>query len=151
MHEKYESIIMEEQKITGFLMKTIVNNMESKINTQLKESQITVTQLEFMAYIFERDDVPQVMDFAEHFQVKHPSVLHVLKILEDKEYIYRKKIPQGRGSRIYLTDAGKNIVKENKNLIIETEKKMMNGISDENIRLFSEVLDRMRKNLEEDV
>ena len=43
---------MKEQQILGFLMKSLVNHMESNINAELKNTGITVTQLGIMEFIY---------------------------------------------------------------------------------------------------
>ena len=139
---------MKEQQILGFLMKSLVNHMESNINAELKNTGITVTQLGIMEFIYYSKEPVQIVDIAEHFDVKHTSVLHVLKKLEEKGFVYRESIPHGHGSLLFLTKEGQAAVKRNEDLISKTEEKMMHTLSAEERADLRRMLQEMQKNIE---
>ena len=140
---------MKEQQLLGFLMKSLVNHMESRINAELKATGITVTQLGIMEFIYHSADPVQIVDVAEHFDVKHTSVLHVLKKLEEKGFVYRESIPRGHGSLLYLTEEGRAVVERDEDRIGETEEKMMRTLSAEERADLRRMLQEMQKNMDE--
>ena len=87
--------------------------LERGRNHDLKLWGLTGTQMEIMEYLHDRNGEECVLsNIAAFFDVKHTSVLHVVKILEKKGLIGREEKQGGRLRRIYLTAAGKALMQD---------------------------------------
>ena len=138
---------MNEQPFFGFMMKALVNRMEAQINAELKPTGITVTQLGIMEFVYHSQDPVRVTDVAEHFDVKHTSVLHVLKNLEEKGLVYRENASRGHGGSLLLTEEGRALVEKNEDRISEAEEKMMCSLSPEERQDLRRFLHEMQQNM----
>ena len=77
-----------------------------------------------------------------------PTVSLALKKLEEMALVIRKSDKNdGRVSRIYLTEKGKALDKQNFSNLQNIDRFVMRGLSDEEISSVTEILLKMRKNL----
>lgn len=132
----------------GFWMKILAAKMEAQMNSKLKDVDITATQLGIMEYILTHPNHSQIVDISEYFNVKHTSVLHVMRLLEKKKCIYRQDMKIGRGKHICLTEKGEQLVEKYKYKIDEAEKELFNGISEKDLNNLLRLLGIFQKNLE---
>lgn len=131
----------------GYYMKKISNRMEAGHNRSLKNYQLTGTQLAIMEYLFHNDNSLTVSDIAAYFDVKHTSVLHVIKLLEKKEYIYRAKAKHsGQARPITLTKQGKQLVRQNEYRIQEVDKVLFANFTEEEYSTLLHLLQKLEEN-----
>lgn len=87
-------------------------------------------------------------EIAEKLHIKPPTVAVSVKRLEKAGYIEKKHDERNqRISRIYITDAGAQVMELGKTIISEEEQTLLQGFSPEEIALVREYLQRINKNL----
>lgn len=135
---------------TGFYLKKVMLRMTRNRNMALKKDNLTGPQMDIMEYISEHDaEECTVCHIAQSFDVKHTSVIHVLKLLEEKELIGRKQSEGGAHSRtIYLTEKAEKIMTAKREAIKRVDGQMLEGFSQEEKERLGEYLKRLYVNLE---
>lgn len=78
------------------------------------------------------------------------NVARQIACLEKQDLLLRKTSEEdARFFKIYLTEKGKKIHKQTEKDLIVFNRKLINGINEEDIRTFNEILNRMIKNIED--
>lgn len=106
----------------------------------------------FLRYIWEHqnEDVFQ-KNLEATFRVRRSTATEVLKAMERKMLIQRIPcIEDRRSKKIILTEKGLAVCRENHNKVVATDKRILNGLSEEEVHSFLETLEKIRKNLEEE-
>ncbi|WWR14982.1 MarR family transcriptional regulator [Lachnospiraceae bacterium JLR.KK008] len=132
-------------------IKRIHNQLERGKNRNLKVHGLTGTQLDILEYLYYGDGKRCTLaGIAAFFDVKHTSVLHVVKILEKKELVVREeKRPGSRAGQIFLTGKGREIMQEidaKKSLV---QKIMIQGITETEQEVLCGLLQRVYHNLKQ--
>ena len=70
--------------------------------------------------------------------------------MEEKGFIKREGVSDARYRKIILLPRGKEIVEKTTEFIDEYEKKMLTGLTDEQIESFLECITVMKKNISQD-
>lgn len=135
----------------SLLMKKITNCLEAGRNRTLKQINLTGTQLDFLAYLYRhRQEEIILADIAAYFGIKHTSVIHVLKNLEEKDYIYKKSSHHNcRCKHIYLTEAGIKIIQCLDYIISSVDEQFFHGISSHDQQLLLSMLEQIYENIHE--
>lgn len=135
--------------------KKIHNQLEAGFNREYKKYGLTSTQLDILMYLSQESDRKSTLsDIAAHFGVRHTSVIHVLKLLEQKGFIFKSTAQGNRAKSILLTDSGKQLGRQ---LISEIQKKsplldeiMFAGLSETDQQLLKKMLRQIYENLKSD-
>ncbi len=84
-----------------YYLKKIHNQLESSFTHKLRSYGLTCTQFDMLAYLSkEPDHAHTLTDISAHFGVKRTSAIHVLKILEKNEFIYKTIHITGRARQV---------------------------------------------------
>ncbi len=133
----------------GFHIKQIYNQMERWQNQQLKVYGITSPQLDILLFLHQQPEQTAVMDIAAYFHVKHTSVLHVIKSLEEKELIYRAPSERKGDKRpISLTPKALSIIEETSRRIPTLDETAFHGFSEEDKYALLHYLERLNQNIQ---
>lgn len=143
---------MKEPKL---YFKMIHNQLETNFNKAYKKYGLTSTQLDILMYLSQESDRECTLtDIATHFDVKHTSVIHVLKLLEQKGYICKSTVQGTRAKPILLTDSGRQLggqiaseIRQKSPLLDEI---MFAGLSEDDQLLLEEMLEQIYRNLKSD-
>lgn len=134
---------------TVLLLKKISNRMECNRNRSLKELGLTATQLDLLYYLYKhREKENTLSDITSFFGIQHTSTIHVLKILEQKGYIY--KMPTKRNPRfknICLTDKGLPLMEQFNASIAAVNRQIFSGITEAEQEELDRLLNIIYKNL----
>lgn len=112
--------------------------------------QPTGTQEMFLAYMATLDDSQPILqrDLEDWFNIRSSTATEILKRMESKGLIQREPVPYDkRVKKIVLTEKAKQICNENRERILATEHKIIQGISPDEIRQFQRILSKMQKNM----
>jgi DNA-binding MarR family transcriptional regulator len=110
--------------------------------------QITVEQWILLKIISESTDLTQ-KELALKSSRDPASITRTLDILQKKEFITRESVPNNRRSYfICLTKVGEVFIKKNMPIIQGQRRKSVEGFSEKELELFSDMLIRVRKNME---
>ena len=143
---------MNEPKL---YFKKIHNQLEAGFNKEYKKYGLTSTQLDVLMYLSQETDRECTLsDIAAHFDVKHTSVIHVLKLLEQKGFICKSEIQGARAKPILLTDSGKQLGKQLSSEIRQKgsllDEIMFAGLSESDRQLLDKMLEQIYRNLKSD-
>lgn len=88
-------------------------------------------------------------DIETHFGVRRSSVASILANLERGGYITRQSDKEdSRKKRVYLTDMGRAEIATVHSAILDTENELIRGMTDEEQKLFTDLLTRAIANIE---
>lgn len=141
---------MEGNEIGSYLKK-IHNHLERGKNSDLKRYGLTGTQLEALLYLRQKGGKTGTLsEMAQFFDVKHTSILHVVKLLEKKGLIARaEKKPGSRLREIRLTENGYMLTEEMERIKSEVDGIMLTGMSCEERAVLQRLLAKLYRNLKE--
>ena len=135
--------------------KKIYNQLEASFNKKYKKYGLTSTQLDILLYLTQEPNREITLsDIAAHFGVRHTSVIHVLKLLEQKGFIRKTTVLGTRAKPILLTENGSQLGQQ---LISEIRQKepsldeiMFAGLSETEKKLLEKMLRQIYENLKSD-
>ena len=141
---------MDELKL---YFKKIHNQLETGFNKKYKKYGLTSTQLDVLMYLSqETDSEITLSNIAAHFGVKHTSVIHVLRILEQKRFICKSTVKGTRAKPIILTEVGKQlgnqVISEIKQKSPILDEIMFAGLSESDKQLLEKMLNQIYTNLQ---
>ena len=133
----------------GMLLKQIHDAIEKRANHDLKNSGLTLSQARFLMYLLERgeSEIP-AKDFESHFQVSQPTVVGILKRLEQKKLIVSSVDRLDRRVKnISLTSSGMELCHREINHQKQMEAMIVKNLSPEEIAAFRSALETVYENV----
>ena len=128
---------------------SMINHMtiQKKLMEQLKDTGLTLGQPKVLDYLKDHDGVSQ-KEIAAGCIIEAGSLTSILNRMEEKNLIERKMLNGNRRTfHIFMTESGK----KNQKLVEEAFKKIdktaLNGISEEEQKLFMDIFCRIYRNL----
>ena len=137
----------------GLLVKFINGRVNTKINKNLVEFNLTGVQHEILCFIDRNEHERDVFqkDIEKCLKLTNPTVTGIVKRLEEKEMIAR--VPSEQDARykcLHVTEKGKEVIcKSFKFGANNIEKQLSKGMTDEEVKMFKDLLYRALKNMEE--
>jgi len=134
-----------------------VSNLIKRHRCQHSEDQehaATRMQRWIIGYMYNKNSEHKCMqkDVEEVFCITRSTASTILSLMEERELIIRTpSIHDARCKELTLTDKAVSICEKVASHIEQIELLMRKGISAEDLEIFFSVLDRIQKNLEEDV
>lgn len=124
-------MFMHQNEDIGFLIKLIHDSVEKKTNYELKKLNITLSQGRILAYLHDHMGVKTSQkDIEEYFDVTHPTVIGILKRLENKGLITSEFDDEDkRVKNIYLTQKEESIHQKMSGFQKEMEQRLLNGLT----------------------
>ena len=125
----------------------ISSQMRRQYSEMLRELDLHVGQDNLLCKLWTADDITQ-MQLTELLNCEPSTVTNMVKTLEKKGFVYRKKDPvDGRVSRVYLTEKGLAVREPITQIWRKQQDKLLKGLTEENRVLLNEFLQQMEKNL----
>lgn len=141
-----------EEKYIVYQLKTIGGLIKRKIErSQCKKDhpKLSMIQIQIIHFLFKnKDKCMHQTDIEKNFNIRRSTVSGILFNMEKNGIITR--IKEGNKKRIVLTD---KTIKKNKELKKEMEKfdsVLKNGIEQEKLDIFFEVIEKIKLNLKEE-
>lgn len=131
------------------LQNAIVRDTLGKIN---KERGVcpSLIQVEMMVYLLnnEKNKVYQ-RDLEQVFKLRRSTISGILQTMEKNGMIKRiDSVNDARVKRIVLTSKAKSLHEKGLRMFRELESKVVQGIEQEKLDVFFDVLEQMKKNIE---
>lgn len=121
--------------------------MRRQYSETLRELDLHVGQDNLVCKLWSTNGITQ-MELAEHLNCEPPTITNMVKTLEKRGFVYRKKdSADGRVSRVYLTEKGLEAYEPIREIWQKQQEKLLNGLTTENRELLNELLQQMEKNL----
>lgn len=141
---------MEDEFCIGKAIHMVGNQMKRLADNAAAEYGLTSIQSRMIRFLYlesKKRDVYQ-KDIEEEFNIRRSSVSSVLQLLEKKGYIERVSVEKdGRLKKIVLTGTGKLIQEKVHSLIQEGEQKLRDELTEEELKIFIDILSRLSKKL----
>ena len=139
--------------MVGFEIKTVHNLLKRDFESlpiQKEMKNITAMQKWIIGYLSDNDkkDIFQ-RDLEEEFSVRRSTATGILQLMEKNDLITREAVPHdARLKKLVLTPKAIEIGKMITEGIIEHEKMLCEGISQEDLDVFFKVMKQVKTNLE---
>ena len=133
----------------SFHYMSMINHMtvQKKLMEQLKDTGLTLGQPKVLDYLKDHDGVSQ-KEIAAGCLIEAGSLTSILNRMEEKNLIERKMLNGNRRTfHIFMTESGKKNQKLVEEAFKKIEKTALNGISEEEQKLFMEIFCRIYRNL----
>ena len=133
----------------SFHYMSMINHMtiQKKLMEQLKDTGLTLGQPKVLDYLKDHDGVSQ-KEIAAGCLIEAGSLTSILNRMEEKDLIERKMLNGNRRTfHIFMTETGKKNQKLVEEAFKKIEKTALNGISEEEQKLFMEIFYRIYRNL----
>ena len=128
---------------------SMINHMtvQKKLMEQLKDTGLTLGQPKVLDYLKDHDGASQ-KEIAAGCLIEAGSLTSILNRMEEKGLIERKMLNGNRRTfHIFMTESGKKNQKLVEEAFKKIEKTALNGISEEEQKLFMEIFCRIYRNL----
>ena len=128
---------------------SMINYMtvQKKLMEQLKDTGLTLGQPKVLDYLKEHDGASQ-KEIAAGCLIEAGSLTSILNRMEEKDLIERKMLNGNRRTfHIFMTESGKKNQKLVEEAFEKIEKTALNGISEEEQKLFMYIFCRIYQNL----
>lgn len=128
---------------------SMINHMtvQKKLMEQLADTGLTLGQPKVLDYLKDHDGVSQ-KEIAAGCLIEAGSLTSILNRMEEKDLIERKMLNGNRRTfHIFMTESGKKNQKLVEEAFKKIEKTALNGISEEEQKLFMELFCRIYRNL----
>lgn len=129
--------------ISNLIRRTLDNNLNTKFD------DITNINSWIIRYIDKNSDKDIYQkDLEKEFSITRSTASKVVNLMEKKGYIKRESVEgDARLKKLTLTDKAKDVTYIMKRNVTNIEKKMVKGISKEELEIFCNVIDKMEKNI----
>lgn len=137
----------------GLLIKFVNGRINTKINKNLAEFNLTGVQHEILCFIDRNEHDRDVFqkDIEKCLKLTNPTVTGIVKRLEEKEMIVR--CPSNSDARykcLHLTEKGREVIcKSFKFGATHIEKQLVKGMTNDEVEMLKDLLYRSLKNMEE--
>ena len=128
---------------------SMINHMTvlKKQMEQLSDTGLTLGQPKVLDYLFDHDGASQ-KEIAAGCLIEAGSLTSILNRMEEKDLIERKMLNGNRRTfHIFMTESGRKNQKLVEEAFKKIEKTALNGISEEEQKLFMDIFCRIYRNL----
>lgn len=134
---------------TGLYLKKMFQAIKKQMNKDLTNLDLTSAQANVLIYLCKnKNKIIIQRDIEKKFELTNPTVNGILNRLENKGFIQRITSSQdARNKEIHLTEKSLLLDKEMIKKANCIERKIRQGISDEEIIIFNEILQKMLNNI----
>ena len=150
--EEY-SVFYKIKELEKILLKNLAKPIEDKNKNSKKIHRPTPTQMRIVDYLLNYIDKEYIYqkDIEEALNLSKATVSDVLNRMEKNGLIERNTNPNDtRSKMIVLSKDTKELFENNKKRLQELEKKAKKDITQEELEIFSNILNKMIKNFEKE-
>ena len=143
--------IIEKGEIGRFIH-ILSRQVKREVDEAVSSYNVTAVQCSFIGFIFQKSKNGNVYakDIEKKFNMRRATVAEILSLMEKNGLIERKsRSEDARLKEILLTDKSLEIKKNIDKEIKKVEKTLRKGLTEEELKNFKNILDKMSKNLEE--
>jgi len=125
---------------------TIFRYGNTFVNRSLADVNVTSAEHYILMYLFQKEEVSQD-EIAGYFAVDKGSISKTIHKLDLKKYIEKYANNNNRRENlICLSELGRKTFTNSRELLNEWHSSVMQGVTEEEFRLFTEVLQKMTAN-----
>ena len=132
----------------GHLVRILHWCTDQSMTNALEKMELTAAQGHIMAFLAHSAEPPCPRDVEEKFHLSHPTVSGLLSRLEKKEFIQLLPDEKDRRcKRIHVLPKGRECMENMHQVIQSNEKRLVEGFTEEEQRLFADFLNRAITNM----
>lgn len=132
----------------GHMFRILHCAISQTVTQAMMEMELTSAQGRIMGFLAMQKDPPCAKDIEENFNLSHPTVSGILSRLEKKDFIeFRPDQQDKRCKRIYILPKGTDCNERIYHTILENERLIVRGFSQEEMAQFADLLTRAANNL----
>ena len=130
-----------------YLVYVMQKRMRRQLSAALDRDDITLEQFVVLYNLVNQDGVNQ-KNLSHKVDKDQATLARILDILESRGYVVRKTTEKDRRAfLVYITDEGRVKVKEISRRLGNVHNKIVEGIPQERVELFIELIKQMNENL----
>ena len=132
----------------GHLIRILYWCTHQSMTNALETMELTATQGHVMGFLSNQSKPPCPRDVEEALHLTHPTVSGILSRLEQKGFLELKPDPSDRRcKRIHICSKGRECHQTMQQTIQDTEKRMVQGFTPQEQKLFAQLLQRAIANM----
>jgi len=144
---------MTEAKSVSSELKSLSNFIKRFADRKLDEfgdRQLTPMQVGILVYLYQhREKELFQRDIEQRFSIRRSTATSILKIMEKKNLITRKTVSyDARLKQIFLTSEALELQEKASAAFHELERQLTKEISEEELTVFFDVIEKMKQNIE---
>lgn len=144
---------MIHKQMIGFEVKSLNNMIRRSIDLTTLNDMEGLTEMQgwIIGYIYHHVDSQETFqrDLEKEFKIRRSTATGILQLMEKNGLITREPVEyDARLKRLSLTPKAVKIHEKVERRVEETEKKLRNGLSDEEITQFFFIVDKIKRNLD---
>ena len=134
----------------GLILKQINDHLTQRANNEFKDSGITMSQMRVLMFLGRAgDSTVTLRDIEKHLGVSHPTVVGLVKRLEDKGLITSEVSVHDKRFRIVApTETGAVMLDMAEQARADHERKLLEGLDGREVEALRAMLTRILKNVE---
>ncbi|MDE6744581.1 MAG: MarR family transcriptional regulator [Lachnospiraceae bacterium] len=140
-----------EERDIGFLFKQINMQIKKGIDKALMEYDLTTSQSRVLFFIYFREkDKTSMKDIEEHLKVTHPTVIGIVKRLEEKGFVTTASDPEDRRVKLVtITQKTTKMIKKLDQGRRKMDEKLLKGFTEQETKELRRMLSMIEDNLRE--
>lgn len=140
-----------EERDIGFLFKQINMQIKKGIDKALMEYDLTTSQSRVLFFIYFREkDKTSMKDIEEHLKVTHPTVIGIVKRLEEKGFVTTASDPEDRRVKLVtITQKTTKMIKKLDQGRRKMDEKLLKGFTEQETKELRRLLSKIEDNLME--
>lgn len=140
-----------EERDIGFLFKQINMQIKKGIDKALIEYDLTTSQSRVLFFIYFREkDKTSMKDIEEHLKVTHPTVIGIVKRLEEKGFVTTASDPEDRRVKLVtITQKTTKMIKKLDQGRKKMDEKLLKGFTEQETKELRRMLSMIEDNLRE--
>lgn len=122
---------MQENETVGLLIKMIHERIATRANAELKEYNVTMSQMQILCYLNQREEEKvSIRDIEAYFHIRHTTVIGLIRRLEGKKFVESSiNYEDKRVHNIRITEQGKVIYRLLYKNKIRMEEQLIKGLT----------------------
>lgn len=130
-------------------MKQITDKIKSSADADLKCRNLTLSQVRVLEYVSNKGGRVTQKSIEEYLNVSHPTVVGIVSRMEKNGYLLSYTDKDDRRNKIVeITERTANISHEMQNEILSQEAKLLQGLTEEEIKSLHRMLYIILKNID---
>ncbi len=131
-----------------YLVYVMQKRMRRQMSMALDRYDVTLEQFVVLYNLIDQDGINQ-KTLSKRVDKDQATLARILDILENRGYVERRTTERDRRAfLVYITDAGKQKVKETAHRLGDVHKDIVSGIPEDKVERFIDLIKQMNENLE---
>ena len=133
----------------GYLLKKITDKLKTKVDAELKQHNLTLSQNHVLIFLDERGGESTQKEIENFLEVTHPTVVGLVSRMEQNGFLTSWIDPKDRRNKIVkMTEKASNLMKQIKTEAAIHEEEILSSLSEEQRKELKEMLSIIYQNID---